>query len=92
MQAMMCGTPVVHTKTAGWWGASVLRDGEHVALVGEKDNSGLAAAIVKLATTGRTGSDARNALLAARWTSGGFAERISVLIESNAQARTGISS
>ena len=92
MQAMMCGAPVVHTKTAGWWGASVLRDGEHVALVGEKDNSGLAAAIVKLATTGRTGSDARNALLAARWTSGGFAERISVLIESNAQARTGISS
>lgn len=90
MQAMMCGAPVVHTKTAGWWGARILRDDEHVELVRAQDTSALAAAIVKVAATGRAGLGARDALLAARWTSSGFAERISTLIKASARARTEI--
>ncbi|MFM7375127.1 MAG: glycosyltransferase, partial [Chthoniobacterales bacterium] len=37
MQAMMCGAPVVHTKTLGWWGAEVIRDDQEVLLVPPAD-------------------------------------------------------
>ncbi len=90
MQAMMCGAPVVHTETAGWWGATVLREDEQVVLVGPGDTSALAAAISKVATAGHYASGARNALVSARWTSAGFAERISALIENHAKARAEI--
>ncbi|MCK9589890.1 MAG: glycosyltransferase, partial [Terrimicrobiaceae bacterium] len=37
MQAMMCGAPVVMTRTPGWWGAEVLRSGEHLLEVPPKN-------------------------------------------------------
>ena len=90
MQAMMCGAPVVHTETAGWWGATVIHDDEQVVLVAPEDTSALAAAVGKVAASGRYTSGARNALVSARWTSAGFADRISALIENHAKARAEI--
>lgn len=84
MQAMMCGAPVVHTRTSGWWGAEVIRDGEEVLLVPPADPSALAAAIVSATSDGRQ-RNARKALLAAEWTATGFAERIGFLAEKTAK-------
>lgn len=80
MQAMMCGAPVVHTKTSGWWGAEVIRDGKEVLLVPPSDPSALAEAIVSAINNGLC-KNAREALLAAKWTASGFADRIGALVE-----------
>lgn len=82
MQAMMCGAPVVHTKTSGWWGAEVIRDGKEVLLVPPSDPSALAEAVVSANSDG-LGRNAREVLLAAKWTASGFADRIGVLAASN---------
>lgn len=81
MQAMMCGAPVVHTRTSGWWGAEVIQDPELVTLVALDDAPALAAAIGKVAGARRDANVARSALLAARWTTRGFAGRMAALIE-----------
>jgi len=73
MQAMMCGASAVMTRTAGWWGAEVLRSGEHLLEVPPKNPEALAAAIRQAS---RTGLLARQALLAAGWTAKGFAKRL----------------
>lgn len=80
MQAMMCGAPVVHTKTSGWWGADVIRDGKEVLLTPPADPSALAAEIRSVTSNGVSGRS-REALLAAGWTAAGFAERIGSLTE-----------
>lgn len=84
MQAMMCGSPVVHTKTSGWWGSEVIRDGKEVLLVPPSDPSALAEAIVS-ANSDSLGRNAREVLLAAKWTTSGFAERIGFLAEKTAK-------
>jgi len=81
MQAMMCGAPVAHTKTAGWWGAEVIRDGKEVLLVPPADPSALAEAIVSTISDGLC-RNAREALIPAKWTASGFADRIRALIAS----------
>ena len=81
MQAMMCGAPVVHTRTAGWWGAEVIRDGEHIVLVEPRSPSSLEEGIGKAVSAGMAGNNARSALLSAQWTTKGFAERISEIVE-----------
>jgi glycosyltransferase involved in cell wall biosynthesis len=75
MQAMMCGASVVHTKTSGWWGAEVIRDGEEVFLIPPSDPPSLAEAILSV-TSGELPRNAREALLVAKWTASGFAKRI----------------
>ncbi len=75
MQAMMCGAPVVMTRTAGWWGADVLRSGEHIIEVPPENPAALAAAISRTLAS-RPGLAAREALLAADWTAMGFARRL----------------
>jgi len=75
MQAMMCGAPVVMTRTAGWWGADVLRSGEHILEVPPDHPQALAEAI-RSALDSRPGRHARQALVAAGWTANGFARRI----------------
>ncbi|MFM8888116.1 MAG: glycosyltransferase family 4 protein [Chthoniobacterales bacterium] len=75
MQAMMCGAPVVHTKTSGWWGADTIRDGKEVLLVPSSDPSALAEAIISGTGSGVAGRS-RLELLAADWTASGFAKRI----------------
>ena len=83
MQAMMCGAPVVHTKTAGWWGAGVIRDQIEVELVAPGDGEALARAIKKSLQSDKK-NRARESLLAHAWTASGFAQRISKVIESAA--------
>ena len=73
MQAMMCGAPVVMTRTSGWWGADVLRTPGDLIEVPPDDPAALAEAI-RLACQSR--SDARQALLDAEWTTNGFALRL----------------
>lgn len=85
MQAMMCGAPVVITKTAGWWGSDVIRDGREVALVGPGNAEKLAAAIQRMESSGGELAG-RRALLEAKWTAQGFAERFAVVIERAARA------
>jgi hypothetical protein len=80
MQAMMCGAPVVITKTSGWWGSNVIRDGNEVTLVSPKNAEELAAAIQGTMSTSGVLA-ARNALLSAKWTTQGFAERLAAVIE-----------
>jgi glycosyltransferase involved in cell wall biosynthesis len=75
MQAMMCGAPVVHTKTLGWWGADVIRDGKEVGLASAADVEALAQAINEFYSA-ETKVASRQALLNARWTAAGFAERL----------------
>ena len=75
MQAMMCGAPVVHTKTLGWWGADVICDGKKVGLVPAADGEALAQAINGFYSS-ETKDSSRHALLNARWTAAGFAERL----------------
>jgi glycosyltransferase involved in cell wall biosynthesis len=84
MQAMMCGAPVVITKTAGWWGSDVIRDGREVALVGPGNAEELAKAIQASVSTVSVYAG-RNALLGAKWTAQGFAERLAGVIQ---KART----
>lgn len=81
MQAMMCGAKVVHTHTSGWWGGEVIRESEEVILVPPGEPSSLARAI-RQAACANTSENARKALLSARWTSSGFADRIAALAES----------
>lgn len=80
MQAMMCGASVVITKTAGWWGSDVIRDGKEVALVGPGNAEELAKAIQASVSTFSVDAG-RNALLGAKWTAQGFAERLAGVIE-----------
>ena len=86
MQAMMCGAPVVHTKTAGWWGAGVIRDRIDVELVAPGDGDAMARAIKKSLQTHKK-NRARESLLAHAWTASGFAQRISKVIESAASEK-----
>jgi len=80
MQAMMCGAPVVITKTSGWWGSNVIRDGKEVALVSPDSAKELAEAI--RATISPVSVFAgREALLGAKWTAQGFAGRLGAVIE-----------
>ena len=85
MQAMMCGTSVVITKTQGWWGSDVIRDGRQVTLVRPEDPETLADAI-RRSISHENDLSARNALLAANWTASGFAERLGAVIERAHQA------
>lgn len=84
MQAMMCGAPVAITKTSGWWGSNVIRDGKEVALVESGGAEELAKAI-QSSISPVSVLTARNALLAAKWTAQGFAERLAGVIQ---KART----
>ena len=86
MQAIMCGAPVVHTRTAGWWGADVLRDGVDVELVPPRDAGAMARAIKKSLQTHKK-NRARESLLAHAWTASGFAQRITKVIESAASEK-----
>ena len=79
MQAMMCGAPVVHTKTQGWWGGDVIRDGEHVRLVQAGNPVEMMAAIQKSMNEKKLPLS-RQALLEAKWTSKGFAIRLHEII------------
>lgn len=75
MQAMMCGAPVVHSRTEGWWGAKVVRDGWEICLVPPNDARRLAEGIRRTSgSENRTA--AREALLGAEWTCAGFAKRL----------------
>lgn len=85
MQAMMCGAPVVITKTLGWWGGEVIRDGNEVALVGPGNPEELAGAIQGIMSPVSVLAG-RNALLNAKWTTRGFAERIGAVIEMAARS------
>jgi len=80
MQAMMCGAPVVITKTQGWWGSEVIRDGKEVALVSAGNAKELAEAI-RTTISPVSVQAGRDALLAAQWTAQGFAERLGTVIE-----------
>lgn len=80
MQAMMCGAPVVHTRTAGWWGADVLRDAVDVELVPPRDARAMARSIQKAMSCNQK-NHARERLLAHDWTASGFARRISRVVE-----------
>jgi glycosyltransferase involved in cell wall biosynthesis len=86
MQAMMCGAPVVHTKTAGWWGAGVVRDQIDVELVAPGDGDAMVRAIKKSLQSDKK-NRARESLLAHSWTASGFAQRISKVIESAASEK-----
>jgi glycosyltransferase involved in cell wall biosynthesis len=85
MQAMMCGAPVVITKTVGWWGSDVIRDGKEVALV-SPDNAKELAKAIQSNISPVSVLAGRNALLAAKWTGHGFAERLAGVIERAARA------
>ncbi len=80
MQAMMCGAPVVHSKTSGWWGEEAIRDGQEVRLAAPGDARALTASIRETLADGVPG-DARQALIASAWTSQGFSERLRFVLE-----------
>ena len=80
MQAMLCGSPVVITKTSGWWGSDVIRDGKEVRLVSPENAEELAKAI-QSSISPVSVLAGRRALLVAKWTAQGFAERLAVVIE-----------
>lgn len=82
MQAMMCGAPVVMTRTAGWWGGKVLLPGEHIfdATPGNPDSL---AASIKRSMTRHSSLSARQALLDAEWTAAGFASRLGSVCREN---------
>jgi len=80
MQAMMCGAPVVVTKTAGWWGSDVICNGIEVALVSPGNTEELAASI-QASISPVSVLAGREALLSAKWTAQGFAERLAVIIQ-----------
>ena len=73
MQAMMCGAPVVMTRTSGWWGADVLSSPEHLLDVPPENPGSLATAIRQAS---RSTFEARRALVDAEWTTRGFAGRL----------------
>jgi glycosyltransferase involved in cell wall biosynthesis len=85
MQAMMCGAPAVITKTSGWWGSDVIRDGKEVALVESGGAEELAKAI-QSSISPVSVLAGRRALLAAKWTAQGFAKRLAGVIERAARA------
>jgi len=76
MQAMMCGAPVVMTRTAGWWGADVLRTPAHLIAVPPGAPAALAAA---LRIASQSCFEAREALIEADWTIKGFARRLEMV-------------
>jgi glycosyltransferase involved in cell wall biosynthesis len=80
MQAMMCGAPVVITKTEGWWGSNVIHDGKEVTLVGPGNAEELADGIQGTYSSISVLAG-RKALGAAKWTAEGFADRIGAVIE-----------
>jgi glycosyltransferase involved in cell wall biosynthesis len=80
MQAMMCGAPAAITKTSGWWGSNVIRDGKEVALVESSGAEELAKAIQSSFSPVSVPAG-RRALLGSKWTAQGFAERLAVVIE-----------
>jgi len=80
MQAMMCGTPVLITKTKGWWGSDVIHNRKEVTLVSPENAEKLAAGIQETISPISVLAG-RNALLGAKWTAQGFAERLAVVIE-----------
>ncbi len=80
MQAMMCGAPVVITKTQGWWGSEVIRDGKEVTLVSPANAEEMAQAI-RATSSPASVLAGREALLGAKWTARGFAERLGAVIE-----------
>ncbi len=75
MQAMMCATPVVMTRTSGWWGKDVLSAGLHLRDARPGDPAALAATIRKSFDEALPRSG-RQAMLDAGWTSAGFSERL----------------
>jgi glycosyltransferase involved in cell wall biosynthesis len=80
MQAMMCGAPVVISKTQGWWGSDVIREEKEVTLITPGKADELAAAIQETISPVSV-LNGRSALLEARWTAQGFAERLAAVIE-----------
>ena len=79
MQAMMCGAPVVHSRTEGWWGAEVVRDGREIFLVPPNDAGGLAEGIRRTSSP-ENRTAAREALLRAEWSCVGFAQRLAAIL------------
>lgn len=73
MQAALCGAPVVITRTSGWWGADVVRPGEDLLTVPEKDAEALAHAIRRC--MGRSFPLGRR-LIDGGWTMEGFSNRL----------------
>ncbi|CAN5787440.1 glycosyltransferase family 4 protein [soil metagenome] len=67
MQAMACGTPVIMSRTGGYWGEGWLEDGRDIILVPPGDPAALAAAIQRLrqdpSLASEIGSRARAALV-----------------------------
>lgn len=74
MQAMLCGAPVVMSRTSGWWGGSVLREGRHIESAEAGNAESLRSAIARAMEPGR--HPAREVLLEEGWTSSGWAERM----------------
>ena len=79
IQALMCSAPLVITRTEGWWGGDVIRDGREATLVRAEAPENLAAAI-RRAVSERDATAGRDALLRAGWTSAGFAGRLREVI------------
>lgn len=80
MQAMMCGAPVVMTRTRGWWGEDVLKPGEQILEVPPTDPVSFAAVIRQALERGGDFS-ARQALVDAGWTSEGFSQRLGAVVK-----------
>lgn len=76
MQAMMCGAPVVMTRTSGWWGGTVLKPGEHIREASPGSPESLAGSIRQSLNSPPVPLAARAALLNAFWTSRGFSGRL----------------
>lgn len=74
MQAMLCGAPVVMTRTEGWWGAEVIRPGKQIEVAAVGNVEELGGAIGR--AMGGYGTKAREALVGAEWTSAGWAKRM----------------
>ncbi len=80
MQAMMCGAPVVMTRTRGWWGGDVLKSGEQILEVPAMDPVSFTAAIRQ--ALGRAPDfSARQALINEGWTSEGFSQRLGAVVK-----------
>ncbi len=86
MQAMMCGAPVVMTRTSGWWGGDVLRPGKQILEVPPTDPVSFASSIRQ--ALGRSPDfSAREALVGAGWTSKGFSQRLAAVVKDCVDSR-----